>query len=135
MPIGPNDYPNEAYSALLLITWLILKHFLCDFVFQSEFQLKHKGQYGHSGGLTHMAIHGAGSAPLFFLTSAHFSLVAAVIIAELAIHYHVDWAKQQLGARLGWTPNRPAFWIAIGADQLAHQATYVAMAFALSGAV
>lgn len=119
---------GQTVLAFAVLTWLIVKHFICDFVLQSAYQATYKGVYGHPAGLIHIGIHGLGSAPLFLLSAMIApTLLAAVIALELLAHYHIDWVKQGLGARMGWTPEDRAFWIAMGADQFLHHATYVAM--------
>lgn len=114
-------------TALLMMACLLGKHFICDFVLQTSYQAQNKGRYGHPAGLIHAALHGLGSAlVLAFLAVAPVAIVA-ICVVETVVHYHIDWIKQAISIRAGWTPADSAFWIAIGADQLAHQATYVAM--------
>jgi hypothetical protein len=49
------------YTALLIMTALLIKHYICDFPLQTEFQLKNKGTYWHPGGLQHSMYHGIGT--------------------------------------------------------------------------
>ena len=41
------------------------------------------------------------------------------------MHYHIDWAKEQITRRAGYTPQTPRFWHALGIDQLLHGLTYL----------
>jgi hypothetical protein len=123
---------NPIVFVLLAIGLLQLKHFLCDFVFQTDWQAKYKGIYGHPAGLAHCGIHALGTIACLLLLQAAFSVVIGLTLAEYAIHYHTDWAKERITRRAGWTPATHIFWIALGADQLIHQLTYLAMAAVLA---
>ena len=52
-------------------------------------------------------------------------LVLGIALGEFVIHYHVDWAKEQVGRRLNATPQTSLYWHALGIDQLLHGLTYV----------
>ena len=52
-------------------------------------------------------------------------LAAAILAAEFAVHYHVDWLKEQINKRRALTFNDARYWWVFGADQLTHQMTYV----------
>lgn len=121
----------EAATAIALFALFQAKHFVCDYVLQSNWQVATKGVYGHPGGLLHAAIHAAGSAPVLLYAGASAGLAAGLLAAEYVVHYHTDWAKDQLGRRMGWTPATRPFWLAMGADQMVHHLTYVAMTWAV----
>lgn len=114
-------------EVLLLISLLMLKHFVCDFVLQTAYQAHNKGFYGHPGGLLHAAIHALGSVAALGLAAAPAPTIAAIAVAEFALHYHIDFFKERLTRAQGWTPSQRAFWIALGFDQLLHGLTYVAI--------
>jgi hypothetical protein len=80
------------------------KHAVADFYLQSAYQYLNKGTYGHPGGIEHSAIHAA-LTPLVYLVIAPASLMLALIIAisEFLLHYHIDWLKEQVTHRNGWT--------------------------------
>ena len=44
---------------------------------------------------------------------------------DMAVHYHIDWAKQQLNK--GLTPADRVFWVWFGLDQALHYLTYIAI--------
>lgn len=119
--------PLDIIPILVVLLGLQAKHFLFDFVFQSDWQVRNKGRYGHAGGLVHSGLHAAGTfavmglATLFGSTTLGLALVLAA--ADFLIHYHIDWSKAQISRRLQLTPDRHGFWIALGADQTAHQLT------------
>lgn len=119
----------------MLLGGLVLlqfKHFLFDFVFQTGYQLKNKGTYGHPGGILHAGLHALGSLPAILLFGPSLALAAGLIVAEFAVHYHVDWLKERVVKTNGWTTADSAFWHAIGFDQFVHHLTYAAMLGALA---
>lgn len=118
--------PELAILILVAVSVLLVKHAAADFFLQSSYQYLNKGIYGHPGGLLHSAIHVA-LTPLVYLVLAPGSLLAAGLIAlgEFIMHYHVDWAKEQVTRRNGLTPDCRGFWYALGTDQLIHGLSYV----------
>lgn len=120
-------------ALLAILLGLQAKHFLFDFVFQSDWQVRNKGTYGHAGGLVHSGLHALGTLAVALLASffGFASLTAAILLSviDFVVHYHVDWSKAQISRRMHLTPDRHAFWIAMGADQAAHQATYLGLVF------
>lgn len=123
--------PLDPVAALAILLGLQAKHFLFDFVFQSDWQVRNKGRYGHPGGLVHAGLHALGSLTVAVIAALSgvigLTVVAMLAIADGLIHYHIDWVKAQISRRMGLTPDRHGFWIALGADQAAHQATYVGL--------
>ena len=119
---------DPAILALVAVAVLMLKHTAADFFLQTPFQYLNKGRYGHPGGLLHAGIHIA-LTPLVYLVILPASLLLALGIAfcEFAVHYHVDWAKEQVTRRNGLSPQTPSFWHALGIDQLLHGLTYLAI--------
>ena len=117
-----------ASSILLAFIVLSVKHMLADYVFQTPYQFKNKGIYGHPGGLLHSTLHVVFTLPVFFiLPPATMVLALAIVIGEFAIHYHLDWGKEQLIKRYKLTQSNPWFWHLFGFDQFAHWITYVAI--------
>lgn len=110
---------NEIFILLIL---LFVKHWIVDFVYQTQEEIKFKGVYGHSIGLGHSAKHGLGTAIVFFIIG--FSIPYAIYMALLdaLMHYHVDWAKTNYGEK---DLSKKSFWAHFGLDQLAHYATYL----------
>ncbi|NBX03225.1 MAG: DUF3307 domain-containing protein [Alphaproteobacteria bacterium] len=104
----------------MILFAFILKHFLCDFPLQTPFMYLNKGKYGHLGGISHATIHALGTAIIcmFFGLPLWFALV------DLLVHYHIDWAKNQLVKKYNLQPSSHYFWWLLGADQTLHYATY-----------
>lgn len=118
--------PELAILILAAVAVLMLKHAAADFFLQTPYQYCNKGIYGHPGGLLHAGIHVA-LTPLAYLVLAPVSLVlaGAIALGEFAIHYHVDWAKEQVTRGLGLTPQTAGYWHTLGVDQLLHGLTYL----------
>ena len=120
--------PDVALIILAAVAVLLLKHAVADFYLQSSYQYLNKGIYGHPGGIIHSAIHVA-LTPLVYLViaPASFMLVLGVAVGEFVLHYHIDWLKEQVVHRNGWTSQNPGFWYALGTDQFVHGLTYLAL--------
>ena len=114
---------------LLLILLLQIKHLVADFFLQNAYILRHKRFYGHPGGLLHVAIHLVGSLAALLAVGTALPVLTALLAVEALVHYHLDWAKDNLVLWRGLTPGDAAFWYAIGIDQALHQLTYLGMAF------
>lgn len=110
--------------------YLLLKHVLADFFFQTLYQLQNKGRYGHLGGINHAATHALFTIPVIFLLpqDMRLELGLVIVLGEFLIHYHVDWSKEAAGRMLDLDPRSAAHWRTFGLDQLAHLWTYVLIA-------
>ena len=109
---------------------MIVKHFIVDFLLQTKYQWSNKGTYCHPGGILHSGLHGIGT----YLCLFWYAPIAAVYLAfaDMVIHYHVDWAKMNLNAKMGWGPNtHEEFWWLLGLDQLLHYLTYVVIVWCI----
>jgi Protein of unknown function (DUF3307) len=110
------------------LAYLLIKHMIADFFLQTEFQWRNKGAYGHPGGLLHVAIHAALTLPVFLIIRPPTWIIATlVLLAELLVHYHVDWLKDRIVNRRRWTAADNNYWRALGVDQMLHGLTYVAI--------
>ena len=122
-------------QALALTLWALLalelKHFLCDFVLQTEYQVRTKGIYGHLGGFLHAGIHIVGTIPALLIFHAALQPAAIILIAEFAIHYHTDWTKARIDHIAKWPTTDQRYWILFGLDQLIHQLTYLGIVYVL----
>ena len=117
--------PTAAIFAVLVI--LEVKHFICDYPLQTKYQVTNKGTYGHPGGIVHAGFHIIGTAVAFLVITPTFAVGAAILVGEFIVHYHIDWAKDQVMRRTGFKPTDSAFWWTLGSDQLLHHLTYVAI--------
>lgn len=113
----------------ILLTLLMLKHFVADFLYQPPYQWQNKGTYGHPGGIVHAGQHSV----LTFLIALFFTtpvVALGVSALEFVIHYHMDWFKMAYNKAKGWGTNtHPQFWVLLGVDQLVHSLTYVLLTY------
>lgn len=127
--------PLDAFALLTILAGLQAKHFVCDYPLQTRWQVRNKGRYGHPGGLVHCALHGLGTLAVLGGAAAAgwiaWPMALGLTLADLVLHYHIDWGKMQISRRLDLTPDQQGFWVLIGADQAAHQATYLAIVYVL----
>jgi hypothetical protein len=116
---------------LLILALLFTKHFIVDFPLQTKYQWSNKGTYGHPGGALHALLHYFGT----FLVLIWFGPIHTAIILAFAdgvIHYHIDWAKMNLNAKMQWGPNtHEQFWWLLGLDQYLHALTYFGLVYFL----
>jgi len=114
-------------EAVLLMLMLQVKHLVVDWCWQPPYEWQNKGFYGHWGGVRHALKNAVGTA-LCFVPFVGLPMVLTVLVIDFLVHYHVDFAKMNINRRMGWGPNTHAeFWMLTGADQAAHQLTYVAL--------
>ena len=111
--------------ALIVVAFLQLKHFVCDGPLQTLAMVKSKSIYGAPLGILHSALHGLGTGLVFFIAgfSPHVALGLAVL--DFAIHYHVDFTKENIIKYFRWSTDNAPFWWALSADQTLHQFTYL----------
>lgn len=118
----------------ILLAAFQLKHFLCDFPFQTQYML---GKFKKVGWidplLRHTLTHFLGTAIIcLWYLQTHPNKIDPLIPATLAsldliIHFIVDRIKAHpdLGGR--WKPDSKYFWWCIGLDQMAHHFTHYAI--------
>jgi len=124
---------NPFWALIAVFTILQIKHFICDYPLQSTYQLANKGTYGHPGGIIHSGLQALFTLPIFLLVTPTFALGVGIIVGEFVLHYNLDWTKSQINKRFALAGHHREFWWAIGADQLAHHLTYIAIAGLLVG--
>ena len=106
----------------IILLLLLIKHWIADFVLQSDWQVSQKGVYGAWGGIIHSFIHGLLTA---IIMSFVFSIIPVALIAgvlDSVIHYHIDYIKARFGEK---DPNQQMFWTHLGLDQLCHYCFYL----------
>ena len=110
---------------LLFVAALQVKHAICDGPLQTLPMIRGKRTYLGALGLVHAAIHGAGTLVVMVLAGVPLQLAVMLSVVDFAIHYHVDFGKEYLLRKSGWTTTDGAFWWAYGTDQMLHQMTYL----------
>ena len=115
-----------------LLLALQIKHFIIDFPLQTRYQWSNKGTWGHPGGILHAALHALGTFTVLYIFIENAQLALWLALADGFIHYHIDWAKMKLNAKMGWGPTtHPQFWVLLGLDQFLHQLTYIGILLGL----
>lgn len=113
---------------LILLLLIQIKHCYADFVLQTYMQTVKKGVWMDPIGISHTLDHIYCSLIALLLFSLFVPLsgidILLVSFVEGVIHYLVDYAKVKYGSK---DNTKPIFWTQFGLDQLAHQATYLAM--------
>jgi hypothetical protein len=107
------------------------KHFLCDFVWQTPRQIQMKGYYGRIGGIEHAGLHALTSLPAILILTRTPALIAAVVVVEFLVHYHVDFTKARIDRVRALSVQDSVYWVYFGLDQLLHQLTYLGIVFVL----
>ncbi|MEI9995544.1 MAG: DUF3307 domain-containing protein [Rhizomicrobium sp.] len=122
---------QETALALSALLALQIKHFLCDFVLQTQYQVRTKAIYGHFGGFIHSGLHILGTIPALLIFGPSLKAASIILVAEFAIHYHTDWLKTRLDRLYRMEPTEQRYWILFGTDQLIHQLTYLGIVYVL----
>lgn len=110
---------------ILLLVLLQVKHFIVDFVLQTQEEVEHKGTYLDWRGVKHSVKHGLGTLLVLVSIGASFEFSWVYCAADFLIHYHIDWLK--MNATRNLTPADTAFWTWLGFDQALHQLTYLVL--------
>lgn len=109
------------YIILVLVLFQV-KHWVIDFIFQTDEMVHGKGIYGNFNGIEHSLQHAIGT---FFIGLAIAPSVAVLIaFIDFITHYHIDYCKMKFGNR---DIKTKAFWVHLGLDQMAHQLTYIGL--------
>ena len=112
-------------SIYVIFILLFVKHWYIDFVNQSMEEVVGKGIYGNAHGLMHSIKHGVATLLIFWWFLSNWPLAVIVGFIDFFLHYHIDWTKININKKYNYTPENPKFWWWLGADQLAHQLTYI----------
>lgn len=111
-----------------LLLLLFVKHYVVDFVLQTDAMVKGKGIYGNKDGIMHSVQHAVGTLIACIFTVANPFYWVVLTTFDFITHYHIDWVKMNYGNR---DISNPKFWNHLGLDQLAHQCCYLSMAVLL----
>lgn len=117
------EYLTDVQALLITLVLLQFKHWIADFVLQTDKMITEKGVYGSRFGVYHSVIHAVGT--FFAFLWVHPIIAVATAIIDFILHYHIDWAKININKRYNYTPNDAKFWYWLGADQMLHQYTYI----------
>ena len=119
---------GETYGVLLVLLCLLqIKHMLGDYFLQTRMMLDGRDQYAHLGRFLHAGVHATGSFIAFLVIGAPVAFIVPLVLAEWAVHFHIDWWKGRHTSDQNLTPADAGYWRASGVDQALHQLTYIAM--------
>ena len=110
---------------LLLYILFRLKHFLCDFVLQSNWMALNKGKPGRQGLyplFAHAGVHGLGTLIVTLLMMPFFWWLA---ICDVFIHAAIDRIKAVMSEEAKLSPRQHKYWVMYGLDQEAHNFTHL----------
>ena len=114
---------------LALLLLFQIKHWYADFKIQTYMQTVKKGVWLDPVGISHTLDHVWGTLVLLLIFSFFPPIGAVTMIAVAVIegvyHYVIDYTKVKYGCK---DNTKPLFWNQFGLDQLAHQASYLAIA-------
>ena len=110
---------------VILFTLFVVKHFIADFILQTDVMVQEKGTYGAPGGLHHACWHGILTAFILYPIIGNVMVVLQIGFIDALIHYHIDWAKTNISKQ--YTPENKEFWFWLGVDQMLHYLTYVGL--------
>ena len=116
-------------TVFILLALFGIKHFIADFLLQFPYMLGQKGTYGAEGGIHHAGMH-TGLTFLVLVIGCDPIIAIELAMADGVVHYHIDWAKQQLNK--GMSPADRMFWVWMGADQGLHYLTYIGIIYAVA---
>lgn len=128
-------------TLFILLVAFQLKHWLCDYRFQTPYML---GKFKPEGWLGPLAAHAGAHALGTWMVGALLcgirvfaegrrndasAFILLLPLLDFAVHFVVDRVKVVMGR--GLTPAEPRFWRQLGADQAAHHLTHYFVIYCL----
>jgi hypothetical protein len=120
--------PTDTLIAVLVC--FQVKHFVADYLLQTSWILRGKGDMHSPGGYAHAGLHAIGSLPVLAIAGLGLIPIIVLAAAEFVVHYVIDFGKAKLSAQTHCGPTTRLYWAMHGGDQMLHQLTYVAMLYA-----
>lgn len=112
-----------------LFAGLMVKHYFADFVLQPQWMLNAKGRLDVPGGYAHAALHAAGTGIVLAFCGIELVVALAIMAVEAVVHFALDYSKDFYTRHSDVDRNPARYWQLHGLDQLAHQMTYVIIAW------
>lgn len=110
---------------ILLMAAFQIKHYLSDFVFQTDAMVKGKAIYFNWHGIHHSLIHGVFTSAIVNVIGGQNLKIAIIFgLIDFITHYHIDWSKMNFGCP---DISNAKFWNHLGLDQMAHQFVYIGL--------
>ena len=105
-----------------LVILFFVKHFLADFVLQTQYQWSNKGTFLHPGGLIHSGIHALLTTVILLMYDVCF---VELIALDFVSHYMIDYCKVNINRKFNLTTETYGFWVMTGLDQMLHYMAYL----------
>ena len=115
---------------MTVMTLLLIKHFLADYVFNPAYQPTEKHIYGSIGSLAHVGTHMLWCFALLVWVLP-VGTVAIITLFDGLVHYHEDYIKTKFLHERKGLSGRVRRCIR-GIDQLVHMLTYVVIVYFVS---
>lgn len=125
-------------SLLILYIVFRLKHFICDFMLQSDWMALNKGKPGKEGYnalFSHTIIHATGTLLIVLVYAPSLWWLGLV---DLFVHSAIDRLKGILTLKRSWGTKDTMFWWVFGIDQELHNFThmvYIVIIFTHKGGI
>jgi len=117
---------------LFLLLLFQIKHWYADFKIQTYMQTIKKGVWLDPIGMSHTWDHIKATAVVLMIFCRFHPIsiwaLISVAIIEGVYHYIIDYTKVKYGCK---DNTKPLFWNQFGLDQMAHQVSYLAIAWYL----
>lgn len=109
---------------LYLMFALFAKHFIVDFILQTDDMVRGKGIYGNTSGILHSFHHGFSTFLVTVSFVEFFGIISILLVSiiDFVTHYHIDYIKMRFGCR---DVTKNEFWVQLGLDQFAHYVVYI----------
>lgn len=119
-------------KVIVILILFELKHFLCDWVFQTEYMAAGKCRlHGWLMPLlSHAGLHAVGTFAVMLIVSRSIRVAAFLAVFDLICHFTIDRIKSSPNMFGTYKTQDRWFWILLGADQAAHHLTYFFIVFA-----
>lgn len=125
------DIAKVALFILVLLCTFQLKHFVADYILQTDYMLgKFKKQDWELPLLCHTLVHAFFT---FVICVALIDPVMAFYLAcfDLCVHFVMDRIKASPSLLGRFNPKQKIFWITLGIDQMVHHLTHYIIIFTL----
>jgi hypothetical protein len=117
--------PVTIYLIILVLLLIQLKHFVIDYVVQSDSAQLRKSNYFDHWSIVHSVTHGAATAVSFIIVFPSEPILAAAMgFLDVFLHHHIDYAKTRIEDTKNPIISVRYLW---GVDQLFHQLSYLGL--------
>lgn len=117
-----NGYLATIFAGAIGLT---IKHFLADYIFQTQYMLRKTAPENWVWPLTfHAGVHGVMTAAVFVILVGPWGVLFGLL--DSLLHWGIDFWKARLTSS---GMNTKRFWIELGLDQMLHYLTYILLIY------